>query len=71
MVVVVRDEPSIWVILAVVTLVLSIAALIFFFLITGGRGTVLVLAIPGFPAESIVLGIALGVLLVVLRRSPH
>ena len=66
MVVVVRDRVSSWAVLAVTVLVLIVVGILVF-LITGGR--VLVVALPGFPPESILVGLAAGVVLIVLKRK--
>ncbi len=68
MVVVVRGGSSLWTILAAIILVVIIILSIILFLIT--KGTVLIVAIPGFPVESIILGLAAGTLLIALRRRP-
>ncbi len=70
MVVVVRERTPIWAILAVLIIVVLVVVAVLFFILTGGRGTMLVVAIPGFPVESIILGLGLGVLLVLLKRKP-
>jgi hypothetical protein len=69
MVVVVRDTGAIGAILLVITILslLSIVVLIFFLL--QGRGNVMVIAIPGFPPESIMAGLALGLSLIITMRS--
>jgi membrane protein implicated in regulation of membrane protease activity len=69
LVVVVRDRSPLWAVIAAILLVL-VAVAILLFIITGGRGTVFVIAVPGFPPESIAIGLLLGVLLVVLKRKP-
>jgi len=69
MVVVVRDRSPLWAVIAAVVLVLA-AVSILLLIITGGRGTVFVVAIPGFPPESIVIGLLVGVLLLALKRRP-
>ncbi len=68
MVVVVRDRFPTWAAILAILLVL-VAVAILVFVISGGRGTVLVVAIPGFPLESIMIGLSLGILLVVLKRK--
>lgn len=65
--VVVRDRFPIWAVILAILLVL-IAVAILGFVITGGRGTVLVVAIPGFPLESLMIGLVVGLLWIVLRR---
>ena len=65
--VVVRDKFPIWAVILAILLVL-IAVAILGFVITGGRGTVLVVAIPGFPLESLMIGLVVGLLWIVLRR---
>ena len=65
--VVVRDRFPIWAVILAILLVL-IAVAILGFVITGGRGTVLVVAIPGFPPESLMIGLVVGLLWIVLRR---
>jgi membrane protein implicated in regulation of membrane protease activity len=69
LVVVVRDRSPLWAVIAAILLVL-VAVAILLFIITGGRGTVFVIAVPGFPPESIAIGLLLGVLLMVLKRKP-
>lgn len=68
MVIVVRDRFPTWAAIFAILLVL-VAVAIILFVITGGRGTVLVVAIPGFPFESILIGLAVGLLWVVLRHK--
>ena len=68
MVVVVRDKSPLWAVIAVILLVLA-AVSILLLVITGGRGTVFILAIPGFPPESIIIGLLVGVLLLALKRK--
>ncbi len=70
MVVVVGERTPLWAVLAVIIIVVLVVVAVLMFIVTGGRGTLLVVAIPGFPAESIILGLALGVLLVILKRRP-
>jgi hypothetical protein len=66
LVVVVRNGAPLWVILAAVILVIMVAVAIVVLLLT--KGTVVVLAIPGFSAESVILGLGLGVLLLAFKR---
>lgn len=71
MVVVVEERTPAWAILAIVIIVILVVVAVLAFILTGGRGTVLLVAIPGFPTESIIVGLALGLLVVVFkRRSP-
>jgi len=70
LVVVVGQRTPIWPIFAVLIIVVLVVVAILLFILTGGRGTLLVVAIPGFPVESIILGLGLGVLLVLLKRKP-
>jgi len=63
----VRGNPSPWAVILVVFLVV-VAVAILVFAITGGRGTVLVVAIPGFPVESVLIGLMVGLLWIVFRR---
>jgi len=67
MVVVVRDKFPTWAVVLAIILVL-IAVAILTLAITGGRGTVLVVAIPGFPLESLLIGLVVGLLWIVLKR---
>ena len=67
MAVVVRDRSSLLIACAAIIVVLVVAA-ISIILISGGRGTVFVVALPGFPIESIIIGLAAGLLLVAVRR---
>lgn len=69
MVVVVGERTPLWAVLAVIIIVILAVVAVLVFILSGGRGTVLVVAIPGFPTESIILGLALGVLLVALKRK--
>ncbi|MGP8070369.1 MAG: hypothetical protein ACLP5V_10815 [Candidatus Bathyarchaeia archaeon] len=69
MVVVVRDKGPIGVILLVITLLSLISLVVLIFLIMQGRGNIMVIAIPGFPPESLLAGLALGTFIVVRRRS--
>ena len=67
MVVIVKDKVPTWaVIFAIVLVIVAVAVVVF--AITGGKGTVLVVAIPGFPAESIVIGLIVGFLALVLKH---
>ena len=68
MVVVARDRFPIWAVIFAILLML-VAVAIIIFVITGERGTVFVVAIPGFPVESILIGFVVGLLWVVLRRK--
>jgi len=68
LVVVVRDRFPTWALILVILLVL-VAVAILTLVITGGRGTVFVVAIPAFPPESIVIGLLVGVLLLALKRK--
>ena len=70
MVVVVGERTPIWPIFAVLIIVVLVVVAILLFIVTGGRATLLVVPIPGFPVESIILGLGLGVLLVLLKRKP-
>ncbi len=70
MVVVVGERTPLWAVLAVIIVLILVVVAVLMFIVTGGRGTLLVVAIPGFPVESIILGLALGVLLVTLKRRP-
>ena len=71
MVVVVGERTPIWAILAVLIIVVLVIVAILFFILTGGRATLFVVAIPGFPVESIILGLGSGkVPLVLLKRKP-
>lgn len=67
--VVVGERTPMWAIIAVLMVVVLVVVAIVVFILTGGRGTLLVVAIPGFPVESIILGLGLGVLLVLLKRK--
>ncbi len=68
MVVVIGKGTPLWAVLAVIIVVILVVVAVLMFIVTGGRGTLLVVAIPGFPVESIILGLALGALLVILKR---
>ncbi len=69
MVVVVGERTPLWAVLAVIIIMILVVVAVLIFILNGGRGSVLVIAIPGFPTESIILGLTLGVLLVALKRK--
>jgi hypothetical protein len=69
MVVVVRDRGPIGAILLVISILSLLSIVVLLFFILQGRGNVMVIAIPGFPPESLILGLMLGVLLIVMMRS--
>jgi len=69
LVVVAKDRFPVWTVIVVMLLVL-VAVAILVFVITGGKATVLVVAIPGFPFESIMIGLVVGLLWIVLKRRP-
>ena len=66
--IVVRDRYPTWAVFFAILLLL-VAVAIIMFVITGGRGTVFVVAIPGFPVESILIGLVVGLFWVILRRK--
>ncbi len=68
MVVVVRDRGPVGVILLVVSLLSLISLVVLIFLIMQGRGNIMVIAIPGFPPESVLAGLVLGTFIVIGRR---
>ena len=68
MVVVVRDRGPLGVILLVITLLSLISLVVLILLIMQGRGNIMVIAIPGFPPESVLAGLVLGTFIVVRRR---
>jgi hypothetical protein len=63
----VRDRSPTWAVVLAILLVL-VAVTILTFVITGGRETVFVFAIPGFPLESVAIGLVAGLFWVVLKR---
>ena len=67
MLVVPRNNFPTWAAILLILLV-TVAVAILGLIITGGRGTVLVVAIPGFPVESLVIGLMIGVFLILFRR---
>jgi hypothetical protein len=67
-VVVVRDRGPVGVILLVITLLSLISLVVLIFLIMQGRGNIMVIAIPGFPPESVLAGLVLGTFIAVRRR---
>jgi hypothetical protein len=71
MVVVVRDRGQVGIILLVISLLSLISLVVIIFLIMQGRGNVMVVAIPGFPREAMLLGLVVGMVVVVARRSPR
>jgi len=68
LVVVVRDRGPIGVILLVISILSLISLAVLIFLIMQGRGNIMVIAIPGFPPESVLAGLALGTFIVLRRR---
>jgi len=66
-VVVVRDRGPLGAILLLITILSIVSIVLLFLILLNGRGSVFVVAIPGFPLESILVGLILGVLLVVAR----
>ena len=69
-VVVLGDRPtSLWVVLAIVAVMLIIVGVILSLFLTRGPSGIVVVAIPGFPIESIVIGVAVGLSFIVLRRE--
>jgi len=64
----VRENPSPWMVILVVMLLLLVAVAVLVFAISGGRGTVLVVVIPGFPVESVLIGLMIGFLWILFRR---
>jgi len=68
MVVVVRDRGPVGIILLVISLLSLISLVVIIFLIMQGRGNVMVIAIPGFPPESVLVGLVAGTFIVVGRR---
>lgn len=68
MVVVVEERTPLWAILLVIVILMAIVLGVLFFVITGGRGGLLVVAIPGYPPEAIMAGLALGVFLIAFKK---
>jgi hypothetical protein len=69
-VVVVGNRPtSLWLVLALTVIMLVIVGLVLFLFLGRGQSGIVVVAIPGFPAESIIMGIAIGLSLIFLKRK--
>ena len=68
MVVVVRDRGPLGVILLVITLLSLMSLVVLILLIMQGKGNIMVIAIPGFPPESVLVGLVVGTFIVVRRR---
>jgi hypothetical protein len=68
LVVVARDDSPLWLILLVISVITIVIAAILIFALGGLGGGLVVVAIPGFPPESLVLGLAVGILLIFLKR---
>ena len=68
MVVVVRDTGPAAAILLLVTILSIVSIIVLLFFILQGRGNVMVVAIPGFPLESILAGFLLGLIILVAKR---
>jgi len=62
-----RNNFPTWATILLILLV-TVAVAILGLVITGGRGTVLVVAIPGFPVQSILIGLMIGLFLILFRR---
>ena len=69
MVVVVRDRGPIGVILLIILILSLLSIVVLIFLISQGRGNIMVIAIPGFPPGSIAAGLVVGIFLIVIIRS--
>ncbi len=63
------ERTPLWAVLAVIIITILLVVAVLVYILSVGRGSVLVVAIPGFPTESIILGLTLGVLLVALKRK--
>jgi hypothetical protein len=68
LVIVVRDRGPIAVIALLLTIVSLLVIVALFLLILNGRGNIMVIAIPGFPLESIATGLTLGTCVIVILR---
>jgi hypothetical protein len=69
-VVVVGDRPtSLWLVLALTVVVLIIVGLVLFLFLGRGQSGIVVVAIPGFPVESIIMGVAMGLSFIFLKRK--
>jgi hypothetical protein len=68
MVVVARDTGPTAAILLLVSILSIISIIVLIFFILQGRGNVMVVAIPGFPPESLLTGLLLGLILIVVMR---
>lgn len=69
-IVVVGDRPtSLWVVLAITAVLLVIVGVILFLFLGRGQSGIVVVAIPGFPIESVIVGIAVGLSFIILRRK--
>jgi len=68
LVVVVRSNSPVWLILMVLSIISLVIAGILILALGRGNGNLMIVAIPGFPAESIILGLTLGMLLIFVRR---
>lgn len=64
-----RDRGPIGVILLIISILSLLSLVVLIFLIMQGRGNIMVVAIPGFPPESVLVGLMLGVFLIVVTRS--
>lgn len=65
---VVKDRAPIWAIISVIILVLVIVSVVLSLLISRGREGIVVIALPGFPFESMIIGLAIGLLVLSLKR---
>jgi hypothetical protein len=69
LVVVVRNRGPLAVILIIISILSLISILVLFLLMSTGKYNGVVLIIPGFPLESIVAGLLLGLFLIAMMRS--
>ncbi|HUK49652.1 MAG TPA: hypothetical protein VLV18_01355 [Terriglobales bacterium] len=68
MVVVVRNSSPLLLVLVVLSIISIVIAAILIFALGATNGNLVVVAIPGFQPESIALGLALGILLIIVKR---
>jgi len=63
-----RDDSPLWVILVVISIITLVIAAILIVVFSRVGGGVVLVAIPGFPPESLLLGFAVGLLIILARR---
>jgi heme/copper-type cytochrome/quinol oxidase subunit 4 len=65
-----RSPTPVWAFLIVIAVILVVVGFLLFLFFGRGSSGLVIVAIPGFPVESIFIGLATGLLLLVAKRGP-